>query len=442
MRIFIDCSYIDFSRQPTGIPRVVLQYIQNGYAWAESRGVEVYPVVTTPSGLMPVRPVPGVNPPAYLQQLAEDTRVTSPAVAQSLDQASFHMQAALLAAGSNPQTLQCRTALQNIFRSLRDDGEPKPFTIKQGDLLFCPAYWHDVEPDFFWSVQRQGCRIITLVHDVLPITFGKFYQSPWKEQFYANLLAHVRRADALFAVSQYTASSIAEIAERHGLSDRKIEVAPNGFAPLVGEGMADQIENGTFTPVISRGAAYEILAKRRPFIMVGSVEPKKGHIPVIRSMEALWDAGFEPSLAIIGRKGWLEASVVHAIEQSPYFGDKLYWFQDFDDVDLRYAYHQCRALIFASYAEGFGIPMVEALLSQRPVVAYDTPVNREVLGGHGLFFDCFAAFAQHLVNLADDGELALARENTRSFSWPLWSQLVPQLFDSLADRFSKIPTPS
>lgn len=436
MRVFIDCSYIDFERQPTGIPRVVLQYIQHGYAWAQARGAQIYPVVTTPSGLLPVRPIPGSNPPAYLRQLEQALQGNGPAVAQSLELAGFHLQAALLAAGGTAQDRQCRTQIEHAFRALRSDSEVRPFELAPGDLLFCPAYWHDVDPDLYWSLQRQGCRIVTLVHDVLPVTHGKFYQSPWKEQFHANLLAHVRHADAMYAVSEYTASSIGELAERHGLSDRRIEVAYNGYAPLVGERIAAQIADETFRPVVSRGAAYDILETQRPFLMVGSVEPKKGHIPVIRSLEAMWDAGFAPPLAIIGRKGWLEASVVHAIEQSPHFGRKLYWFQDFDDVDLRLAYHHCRGLIFASYAEGFGIPMVEAMQAGRPVVAYNTPVNREVLGSHGLFYARFAEFAEHLVRLADDEAHAAACEKARDYHWPEWSQLVPQLFDSLSARFA------
>jgi len=43
-RILIDCSHVDFTRQPTGIPRVVLKYIEVGYEWGRRTGIEIIPV--------------------------------------------------------------------------------------------------------------------------------------------------------------------------------------------------------------------------------------------------------------------------------------------------------------------------------------------------------------------------------------------------------------
>ncbi len=436
MKIFIDCSHVDFSRQPTGIPRVVLQYIQNGYEWSRTSGVETIPVVTTPSGLLPVRPTPGRNLPEYMKVFDRSPDDLVGEVSKSLDKSCFYLQSALLAAGVDVSNQQCMSSVSQAYRSLANDSDIQPLEISSGDLLFCPAYWHDVPPDLFWNLQRQGCRIVTLVHDVLPITFKKFYQSPWKEQFEKYLKAHILKADAIYAVSNYTANSIKEIAERNGVLETSIGVAHNGYAPLVGTELAEKIRNANFEPILRRGAAYQLLRERQPYLMVGSVEPKKGHIPTIRSFEALWDAGFERPLVVIGRKGWLEESVVFAIEQSRYFDEKLFWFQDFDDVDLFYAYQNSRALVFSSYAEGFGIPMVEAMLSGRPVVAYDTPVNREVLGDHGLFFDCFVDFAKHLMGLEEETSYEKIIEKVGRYSWSEWSEVVPKLLDELVDRFN------
>ena len=63
MRIFIDTNLVDFRRQPTGIPRVVLKYIEAGYEWGRANNVDVVPVIATESGLYPVTPLPGKAPP-------------------------------------------------------------------------------------------------------------------------------------------------------------------------------------------------------------------------------------------------------------------------------------------------------------------------------------------------------------------------------------------
>lgn len=439
MRIFIDCSYIDFHRQPTGIPRVVLQYIECGYQWAATSGVQVIPVVTTPSGLVPVRPVPGKDAPDYLAHFDTNASDASNDVSAILEQATFHMQHALVQVGRQPDSVRCQKAVRSCFDRLVDEGNVQAIDPDEGDVLFCPAYWHDVPPKFFRSLQQRGCKIVTLVHDILPITFSKFYQAPWKFEFEKNLLAHLRHSDAVMAVSQYTADSIMELAERRGIGGLTIDVAYNGYYPLVSDAMRTKIEAGVYTPIIAKSGKLDLLRERNPFIMVGTLEPKKGHIPTVRAFEALWDAGMERALVIAGRKGWLEASVVHAIETSKYYNDKLFWFDDFDDFDLFYAYHYSRGLIFSSYAEGFGIPMVEALSAGRPVVAYDTPINREVLGKHGMMFDTFKDFAKHVLELDSDTGFQKACERAKTFSWPQWPDLVSGLFDRLTLTFGAKP---
>lgn len=434
MRIFIDCSKVDFSRQPTGIPRVVLQYLECGYRWAANGGVPVIPVVTTPGGPVLVRPVPGAAPPAALQDLAEGTGM-SLATERALELASFHLQSALVAANQQPSPVHCATEVRRAFDRIVDEVSIPAFDIQPGDVLFCPAYWHDIPTRYFRWMQRQGCKVVTLVHDVLPITHANFYQAPWKYEFEANLLAAMRHSDALFAVSGSTADSMRELAERNGLGSVKVDVAYNGYHPLVSDETLTKIASGQFRPVLRKSARYELISQSQPFLMVGSVEPKKGHIPVIRSMESLWNAGFERPLVVVGRKGWLEASVVHAIKTSPYFNDKLHWFEDFDDLDLAFAYHHSRGLIFSSYAEGFGIPMVEALRAGRPVVAYDTPINREVLGEHGLIYDDVRSFAKHLLRLDDDEGFRNACAHASTFNWPDWDEVASKLFSTLVDRF-------
>lgn len=66
-RILIDCSFIDFVKQPTGIPRTVLKYIEVGYGWGGKAGIEVIPIVPTREGVFICRPLPGRAPPTALR---------------------------------------------------------------------------------------------------------------------------------------------------------------------------------------------------------------------------------------------------------------------------------------------------------------------------------------------------------------------------------------
>lgn len=434
-RLFIDCSFVDFTAQPTGIPRVVLQYIEAGYRWSERTGVDVIPVVTTAAGLLPVRPMPGARHPRYLDRF-EEVALEPAAAVPLLDRATFYLQSALVEANVRSMAAQSEAAIRHCFQSLVSDAHLHPIEPVPGDILFCPAYWHDLDPKYLRSVQLRGARIVTLVHDILPVTHPRFYKAPWKHLFAANLITAMRRSDALFAVSQATADAMIELAARSGLADVTVGVARNGYHPLVSQDMRRRVDTGAFTPVLREPTRYAMIREMQPFLMVGSIEPKKGHIPVIRSFEALWDAGLARPLVIVGRKGWLEESVVHAIRTSRHYKRTLFWFEDFDDLDLYSTYRRSRGLIFGSYAEGFGIPMIEALAAGCPVIGYDTPINREVLGSHGLMFDDFASFGRHVIALDDDDTFAAACARVADFSWPSWDDVTSALFDSLREIFA------
>lgn len=81
------------------------------------------------------------------------------------------------------------------------------------------------------------------------------------------------------------------------------------------------------------------------------------------------------------------------------YGRKLYWFSDANDADLRLFYQRAQALVFPSFAEGFGMPLVEALYYGASVIASDIPVFREVGGAEVRYFSLLDAdsLRQHIV---------------------------------------------
>jgi len=79
--------------------------------------------------------------------------------------------------------------------------------------------------------------------------------------------------------------------------------------------------------------------------------------------------------------------LIRDIEQHPQFNAKLFLWNDLDDAELVYCYKNSKALVFPSYVEGFGLPIIEAQHYQLPVLASDTPIHREVGGGSVIYFD-------------------------------------------------------
>jgi alpha-1,2-rhamnosyltransferase len=436
--MFIDSSFVDFKRQPTGIPRVVLKYIENGYVWGEQHGVDVVPVVTTENGLYPVRPLPGKSPPRsaskYLKPLITD-EVHGASAAAHLREAENAVRTALIEAGLPDAIRGVETGVASLFASLAagTDSDSLEIVVRPGDIVFYPAYWHDLDIKLLERLKARGAMIFILVHDILPITFAKFYKTPWREQFADNLLAAASIANGMLAVSNYTANAVMSFARENGVQLSGVRVIHNGFDPLVEDtALRDAIDAGSFRPPYSKREFHQFFRENQPYLMVGTIEPKKGHVPVIQSFERLWRGGLQRKLALIGRTGWLDEQVVDAIKGSPFYGDKLCWFDNADDADLYAAYRGSRALIFSSYAEGFGIPMVEAGMAELPMICYDTPIAREVAANSASYYSNYPQFAEHIARMEDDSTHAAQRARLGSFSWMSWREISHQLLDHLA----------
>lgn len=394
MRMLVDCTLIDFSRQPTGIPRVVMKYLQEGYRWGRKNDCEIVPVLPTKDGIYVVRPLPNWLTREHREEL-------KPYLAEAGDGEPF-----------------ARRRKSRVVGPRISPGSD--------DILFCPAYWHDVDPAIYFAARRDGAFVCTLVHDLLPILFENCYNAPWRFQFRDNAIAAIEYSNAIFTVSSYTRMAVTELAIRNHKTVPACEVAYNGFEPLT------TLDVGSTRSYLGDRRLARLLDERpAALLMVGSIEPKKAHLPVMQALEQMWDGGYERDLIIVGRRGWLEQPIVDYMRASSYFGRKLFWFDGLDDADLALCYSRCHALVFASLGEGFGIPMIEASYYHKPVVVYDTEIAREILDDQGLFFSNARGFVDWLVALDDPQGYAAIASSRRAFSWPTWAELAPATFDKM-----------
>ena len=434
MRIFIDCSYVDFSRQPTGIPRVVLKYIEAGYNWSGVHGVDVVPVVTTQAGLIPVRPIPGKMPPPstlIYAKSANEGQIDFASAAPFLKDASSALRAALDEAGMSSTARAIELEVLTLFARILSS-ENTVIDVGPDDIVFFPAYWHDLDNKLLIDLKTSGAKLFVLVHDILPVKFKRFYKTPWREQFADNLLGACKIADGMFAVSHYTAADVLNFAHENGVGLKHVKVFHNSFDPLIDDpAIMRAVNDGSYSSPFKSKKKHDLLRSEQPYLMVGTIEPKKGHIPVIQSFETLWRNGLSRKLVLVGRRGWMDEDVIVAIKTSAFYEEKLFWFDDFTDVDLYFAYRYSRALIFASYAEGFGIPLIEAAKSGLPMVCHNTEVAREVASDYALYYSTFDEFKAHIAAIEDDKAYREFRQALTGFSWPSWQETGTMLFDYL-----------
>ena len=111
--------------------------------------------------------------------------------------------------------------------------------------------------------------------------------------------------------------------------------------------------------------------------MVGSIEPRKGHIVALRAIAHLQRLDVPAKLVVVGRVAWGGRAIAKALRRYERLG-WVEWYADADDAVLSEQYKEADGLIAASYAEGFGLPLVEALQAGLPVLASDIAVFRDI----------------------------------------------------------------
>lgn len=97
-----------------------------------------------------------------------------------------------------------------------------------------------------------------------------------------------------------------------------------------------------------------IYLKHTYLLKVSTIEPRKGHICLIQAFEALYKQypDFPHQLYLVGRYGWKSDDTIHYLKQSPFYGKRIFSFDDINDVELNQLYQSASGVINASYGEG------------------------------------------------------------------------------------------
>jgi glycosyltransferase involved in cell wall biosynthesis len=121
----------------------------------------------------------------------------------------------------------------------------------------------------------------------------------------------------------------------------------------------------------------------RYFFALGTLEPRKN---LVMLFEALALLPSDVCLAIAGGKGWKDSPIFARIEELG-IAHRVAFLGYVPDADLPKLFARAEAFVFPSLYEGFGMPVLEAMLAGSPVLAADRPAMREVGGDAAQYFD-------------------------------------------------------
>lgn len=232
------------------------------------------------------------------------------------------------------------------------------------------------------EMRRRGVRINYIVYDLLLATNPEWWHPPNPELFNSWLKSICVVGDNLLCISNAVADELKRWLERNPIT--RLRGVPNIQSFHLG---AD-IENSKPSLGLPDEAQSVLAAlEQRPtFLMVGTLEPRKGHAQTLAAFDILWEADNEINLVIVGKPGWMVENVVKKIRTNPELNQRLFWLEGISDEYLEKVYSASSCLIAASYGEGFGLPLIEAGQHNLPIIARDLSVFREIAGDHVSYF--------------------------------------------------------
>ncbi len=296
--------------------------------------------------------------------------------------------------------------------------------IAFGDvLLMLDSNWASYG-DFtgiFALIQRRFGRVYTVVYDLIPILHPEFFPLDLVAIFSKWLASAIALSDGLVCISKSVADELIGYIRTAGLTHpRDLKI---GYFNLGADIPLTNVDE----PVRSGLSNYFQRESFPVFLMVGTIEPRKGHAFVLDAFEQLWASGLDVGLCIAGRQGWNVKPFMERLKRHAEFQRRLFWAESPSDAEVIYCYQHAKALIFASIAEGFGLPIVEAAQHGLPVLCSDIPVFREVGGEHVTYFSL--ASSACLAETLREWLQQPSHPDSSRIPWLTWEQSTAQLLD-------------
>lgn len=271
-------------------------------------------------------------------------------------------------------------------------------------------------------LRAEGAKFVTLVHDVIPLSHPEYARAQGAEEHLKRVRAIDDFAAGIIGNSQATVDALAPHLTR-GLAGRAVRVAHFGADP------SDLFDSRRYA------------APKRPyFVYIATIEPRKNHLLLLniwrRLVEQQGDGA--PMLVLIGRRGWENENVVDMLERAETLRGHVVEAGELSDRQMEETIAGARAMLMPSFAEGFGMPVIEALSAGVPVICSDIDAHREVGGQAPDYIDPLdgLGWLQRIEAYSRDGSPERAAQMERLAHWraPTWRDY----FDIVTDLLDEV----
>jgi glycosyltransferase involved in cell wall biosynthesis len=322
---------------------------------------------------------------------------------------------------------QYAEALSWLRRHRLPIGEsPGKFFNGGGVYLNVSQFPLGIDGFFHWLDRRSNVDGVFFIHDLLPIETPEYFRPMERPWHLRRLKTLARYGRAAITSTSITRNSLIDQLTALGRRDMPVAVAPLPADPSFSSG------HGRGRPVGSH--PY--------FIMCGTLEPRKNHLLVLhvwRDLIAQFGRA-APKLLLVGERGWENEHIIDLLDRCPALQGPVIRASGLTTPSLKRLLLGARALLMPSFAEGYGLPVVEAIAAGVPVIASDIPVFQEIGGGRLLTIDPTdgPAWRSAICQFwrEDSPESKACQANIERYAAPDWSSFfdrIEEFLQSLAD---------
>lgn len=282
----------------------------------------------------------------------------------------------------NGHFFYARSYVTNILGIEKNILEDSLLEIYSGDIFlgldFCPLTIPQSKA-ILQNWRIKGVKIYFILYDLLPIIRSEFFPIQTKPTFLLWLETITALSDSVICISKHVATEYASwIRNTNPVNKPKIDFFHLGSnieasLPSLGRFEGKQL--------------IQTISSQLSFLTVGRIEPRKGHMQILKAFNQLWLNGQDLYLVIVGQQGWMVENLIHAILNHPEYDKRLIWLNNVSDEILKDLYLASTALISASEDEGFGLPLIEAAQHDLNIIVRDIPIFREIAENHAFYFN-------------------------------------------------------
>lgn len=294
-----------------------------------------------------------------------------------------------------------------------------------GDLFLGLDFQPQIVPAqrlFYKALRQQGIEVTFVIYDLLSLQLPQYFL-PGNLEGFTQWLEVVTENNKAICISQSVADELKEL-----IATNNLHCAPHFVIESFHLGADASYATPTETLPEQAEQVLENLRKKPSFLMVGTLEPRKGYAQTLTAFEQIWEKGIDTNLVIVGKQGWMVEEFAQYIHSHPHFNKQLFWLEGINDAYLKVLYTSCTCLIAASYGEGFGLPLIEAAQHNLPIIARDIPVFREVAREYAYYFD---AISPNGLSMAIENWLKLFSSSqhpkSEDIPWLTWQESAKQI---------------